>query len=168
VVALGLLALVGIIIAFGKLMGGPNPVTPGADPPAARSTVDPSTGNDGVANPDEPTPSAFRPSTGPDVVAVANAFAKSWVQHKRSAKAWRDSLLPHCTKTLAAELDGVDPAGVPADRITGPATVEVRAEAYADVIIPIDAGRLRLRLVAPADETGKRRWLVDAIDWERA
>ncbi|MEV4411613.1 hypothetical protein [Catellatospora sp. NPDC049609] len=161
-VALGLAALVAIIVGLGKLLGGPaEPVDFSAQPPPAPSQVDPTHGDDGVVEHD-PSPSPVTPTNGAQAMSVANKFAQQWIKHDRSAGAWLDALRPHSTETLVAELDGVDPAGVPADRITGDARMEAFAATYVEVVVPIDAGLLRLRMV-----TEHGRWLVDGIDWER-
>jgi hypothetical protein len=67
------------------------------------------------------------------------------------------------TPTLARELSGVDPAGVPASRVTGKPSLIPLGATVADVLIPVDSGTLRLRLVVLED-----RWLVDGVDWKRA
>ncbi|WP_117212789.1 hypothetical protein [Allorhizocola rhizosphaerae] len=159
-VALALLFIVALVVAIGRLVGGePEPMVPQGQTPV--STVDPSTGNDSVVDL-QPSPTPKQAATGPEVVGAATVFAQNWIDHERSAQAWRDALVPLCTKALAAELSGVDPASVPADRITGVATTEVHADASVDVIFPIDVGKLRLRMVLTSG-----RWLVDGIDWER-
>ncbi|MEJ3742178.1 hypothetical protein WEI85_02600 [Actinomycetes bacterium KLBMP 9797] len=125
-------------------------------------TATPTIPNDGLAGP-EPTPS---PITSPGTAApkaVARAFAEAWLNHRSvSADQWYAKLLPHCTESLADKLAGVDPAVVPADRLTGEPTVIPYAENVVDVAVPVDSGRLRLRLTAPDG-----RWLVDGVDWER-
>jgi hypothetical protein len=160
-IALGLLLLVALVVGFGKLIGGRDGPAASPDGTTPLSSVDPSTGNDSVVDL-VPTPTLGDARTA-EVLAVANNFAALWIDHDRPAKAWRDSLTPLCTKTLTGELSGVEPESVPADRITGAASLEVHADATVDVIIPIDAGKLRLRMVA--QQNGK--WLVDGIDWER-
>ncbi|GAA1610470.1 hypothetical protein [Catellatospora bangladeshensis] len=162
VVALGLAAVVAIIVAFGKLLGGPaDPIGFGAQPQSAPSQVDPTHGDDGVVEHD-PSPSPVVPTNDAQAMSVANKFAQQWIKHDRSATAWLDALRPHSTDTLVGELEGVDPDGVPADRVTGEARMEAFAATYVEVVIPIDAGLLRLRMV-----TERGRWLVDGIDWER-
>ncbi len=159
-IALGLLLVVALVVAIGRLVGGePPPVGPQGQAPI--STLDPSTGNDSVVNL-EPSPSPKQAATGPDVVGAATTFAQNWINHERPAQTWRASLTPLCTKALAGELAQVDPASVPADRITGTATTEAHADTSVDVIFPIDVGKLRLRMVLNSG-----RWLVDGIDWER-
>jgi hypothetical protein len=159
-VALSLLVVVALVVGFGKLIGGQTP-TASPDGTTPLSSVDPGTGDDSVADL-VPTPTLGDARTA-EVLAAATHFAELWIDHDRPAKPWRDSLTPLCTKALAAELAGVDPVSVPANRITGTASLEVHADTTADVIIPIDAGRLRLRMVAQQNS----KWLVDGIDWER-
>jgi hypothetical protein len=160
-IAVGLLLVVAIVVAFGKLLGGGQAPTASPDGTTPLSSVDPSTGDDSVANL-VPTPILGDARTA-EVLSAANIFAALWIDHDRPAKAWRDSLTPLCTRTLVGELSDVDPVSVPADRITGTASLEVHADATVDVIIPIDAGKLRLRMVAQQNS----KWLVDGIDWER-
>ena len=159
--ALALLVVVALVVAVGQLIGGERPAA-SPDGTTPLSSVDPSIGNDSVVDL-VPTPTLGDVRTA-EVLATANHFAALWIDHDRPAKAWLASLTPLCTKTLAGELSGVDPVSVPADRITGAASLEVHADATVDVIIPIDAGKLRLRMVA--QQNGG--WLVDGIDWERA
>ena len=47
--------------------------------------------------------------------------------------------------------------------MTGCLAKGAAADTFVEAVIPIDAGVLRLRLVAL-----QGRWLVDGIDWERA
>jgi hypothetical protein len=157
---IGLLLVVAVVVAFGKLIGGSQRSTGFPDGTTPLSTVNPSAGNDSVADL-VPTPTLGDTGSA-EVTAAATHFATLWIDHNKPAKAWRDSLLPLCTKALAAELSGADPATVPANRITGPATLDVHADTTVDAIIPIDAGRLRLRMVVQ-----QNKWLVDGIDWER-
>lgn len=125
-------------------------------------TVSATVADDGLAFP-EPTPSP-KISPGTAVPAtVAKAFGKAWVNHRDvSAEEWYAGLLPHCTDSLATKLAGVDPAGVPADRLTGEPVLVPYADQIVDATIRVDSGLLRLRLTSVDG-----RWLVDGIDWER-
>jgi hypothetical protein len=115
VLALVVLAVVGI----GRLFSdGPSKPVLSSGPPAPVISVDPSDEDGVVASEPPPSPATFRGRAEPE--AVAYAFASAWVDHKHiSATAWRDQLLPNATAKLADKLRGVDPAGVPADRVTG-------------------------------------------------
>jgi hypothetical protein len=164
-IALGLLFLVVLVVLVGKLMGGTSPFT-SPDGTSQLSTVDPTTGDDSVANLD-PSPTIKQPATGQPALIIATSFAEQWININRSASAWRAALKPLSTKTLTTELEQADPQSVPAKRITGAAVTQVNAETSVDVVFPTDAGKLRLRLVfVPGTPDG--HWLVDGIDWERA
>lgn len=163
--ALLLAVVVLMIVGVAKVFSNSVDTGPGliGAPEEPIVTVSPTAPNDGLASP-EAVPS---PYVSPGTAApskVAKAFAEAWVDHRGvSADNWYAGLLPHCTENLAAKLTGVDPVVVPADRITGEPTLIPYAENVVDVAIPVDSGRLRLRLT-----TTDGRWLVDGVDWERA
>jgi hypothetical protein len=152
------------IVGVARALSGPADADPaGARPPARPLVTATSTVDDGPASP-AATPTLVRApaGSGPDVVAAA--FAANWVATAGlSPAAWLNRLRPRMTPTLAQELSGVDPAGVPATRLTGPLSVIPLAATVVDVLIPVDSGMLRLRLVVHED-----RWLVDGVDWKRA
>ncbi len=154
------IAVVGLGRAFSGGKNG-NPLVGGASP-AAVASVDPSDDDGQVASEAPPTP-----STGPgraEPEAVAYAFASAWVDHKNiTSKTWRDQLLPNSTQKLANELRGVDPAGVPADRVIGRPNVAAISSSLVNAVVTMDSGKLSLRLVAPDGH-----WLVDGIDWDPA
>jgi cell division septation protein DedD len=161
-IALGLLLLVALIVVVGKLLGGSEaPLGPNLG--SIDSTVDPSAGNDSVAE-IQPTPSPRQATDGQPATAVATTFAQNWLAKTRSAQAWLAALQPLATKTVGDELTGVDPVTVPAERITGEATSQVYADAVMDVSIPCDSGTLRLRMVF-TQQGSNGKWLVDGIDW---
>jgi hypothetical protein len=153
------------VVGAGKLLSdsaGAEPALNGA-PDQPIVSVSTTIANDGLASP-EPTPSPkISPGTAvPATVAVA--FGRAWVKHRDvTAEEWYAGLLPHCTETLAKKLAGVDPAGVPADRLTGEPTLIPYADQIMEATIRVDSGILRLRMTAV-----EGRWLVDGVDWERA
>jgi hypothetical protein len=94
---------------------------------------------------------------------VATKFATAWLRHTGvTQQQWWSGLKPYATEALLAKLKETDPAGVPAERMTGPAVVQNRDVSYVDVSIPLNSGQLKLRLLAT-----NGRWLVDGVDWER-
>jgi hypothetical protein len=172
----GLLVLgIGAVLVGARLAGGaagPPPLTTGAGSPGAVASVPGGSAvglstqdDDGVDEGGAPD-SPGQPSTSPGAagpLAVANLFTTAWLRHTGvSAQDWYAGLRGYLTAQLADELSGVDPAGVPANRATGTATLIPHDAGFAEVTVPLDTGTLTLRLLA----TGGR-WLVDGVDWTR-
>jgi len=171
-VAVVLVIVIFAVVGVARAVSGPGDGSVGTFPPALAPTGTasgaPAAGDDGIAEPEPQTTTAVDP--GPSLSAgaakpesVAEAFANSWLDRRAKAQAWFAALLPHSTPELAAKLKGVDPVVVPAERLTGPATVVPRGIGLAEVSYPVDSGTLVLRMVV-----AKGRWLVDGVDWERA
>lgn len=162
-VALVLAGIVLAVIGIGRLFSDEQPTQfLGSDSPTPAISVDPSEDDSVVSSDPPPTPKTKPGRAQPE--AVAYAFASAWVDHKDiTAKSWRDQLLPNATKDLAEQLRGVDPAGVPAERVIGRPSLVAVNETMVNAIVTMDSGRLSLRLVAPDGH-----WLVDGIDWEAA
>ncbi|HEX5596246.1 MAG TPA: hypothetical protein VFX61_09560 [Micromonosporaceae bacterium] len=152
------LGIVGAARALSK------PAAPGpATQPGPLVVTTPAIADDGLLSP-EATPSVTALPGVAAPQAVAEEFAAAWLGHTGiSPQDWHNRLRPHSTPALAQKLSGVDPAGVPADRITGEPVVIPQAATVAEVILPVDSGELRLRLMVVGD-----RWLVDGVDWERS
>ena len=160
VIALVILA----VVALGRLFSGTGTEQPLVRPasPAPAITVNPSDDDGVVSSEAPPSPVTSRGRAQPE--AVAYAFASAWVDHEHvSAKAWHDALVPNATKRLSDELNGADPAGVPADRVLGrPGLVPVN-KTVVNAVVNVDTGKLTLRLVSPDGH-----WLVDGVDWDRS
>ncbi|MBM7491346.1 hypothetical protein JOD64_002568 [Micromonospora luteifusca] len=126
------------------------------------TTVDPTAGDDGVLS-SEAAPSPVTSPGARTPEQTAEQFAAAWLGRPGiTAKEWQAGLRPLSTPALTEKLIGADPAGVPAKKLTGPLTMRERTEAFVELEIPLDAGRLRLELVASSEG-----WLVDVLDWER-
>ena len=104
------------------------------------------------------TPSQVAPSTRPavasplarpgadDVREVAAAFTAAWARRGTAAAQWRTDLVPYTTPEYQRRLATVDPARIPATRVTGPAVVKHVDTTSATVEIPTDGGRVEVRL----------------------
>ena len=163
-VALVIAIIVVAVVGIGRLFSGADTNRPvvSTGSPAPAISIDPAEDDSVVDSGPPPSPSTSPGRAQPE--AVAYAFASAWVAHTNvTPKAWRDRLLPNSTKNLADELEGVDPAGVPADRVIGKPTLAPVSETVVNAIITTDSGKLSLRLVAP-----EGHWLVDGIDWDPA
>lgn len=163
-IALLLSLIVLAVLGGARWLGGPPHVTALSDRASAPAiTVDPTAGDDGVISPAPPSAAEPAPGTA-EQMAVARAFAAAWLHHRGvTADEWYAALLPHASQDLAARLAGVDPARVPADRVVGETTLVPRGDNLVEATVPVDTGRLSLRLIAPHG-----RWLVDGVDWERS
>jgi hypothetical protein len=160
-VALVLAVLVLAVVGIGRIFADGSTEAPLVAPvsPAPELSVNPDD-EDSVISPAPPPEPSTRPGTA-QPEAVAYAFAAAWADHQNvSAKEWHDRLVPNATKNLSDELDGTDPADVPASRVEGRPELVPVGEGLVDAIVMVDSGKLTLRLVAP-----EGRWLVDGIDW---
>jgi hypothetical protein len=163
--ALGLVILIAIVVAAAKVVGGGGlPVVgsgpnPGATPTATQSPIP----DDGDLGPSAPAPAPSTSPGAPDPQTVAMRFTQAWLNHTGvTAAQWHAGVARYATTALSAKLDGVDPAGVPASKVTGDIALVDHAESYVDATVPLDNGLLTLRLVATHG-----RWLVDGVDWQR-
>ncbi|WP_229716019.1 hypothetical protein [Mangrovihabitans endophyticus] len=159
--AILVVAVVALGRAFGDGAADQSSFDTGSSPAPVLS-ADPDDDDSVLSEAPPPSPSTSPGTAKPE--AVAYAFASAWADHKNaSAKAWHDGLVPNATQDLLDELDGTDPADVPVDRVLGrPSLVPIGA-GLVDADVPVDSGKLTLRLVAPDG-----RWLVDGIDWGRS
>jgi hypothetical protein len=160
-IGLGLLVIVAIVIAAAKLVGHGSPVPMVIDRTrtAAAATGPP---NDGESTPQAPA----RPSTSPGAAAplsVATKFAQAWLHHTGVTQTqWHAAVSAYASRALSAQLDGTDPADVPASRITGDVTQVDFSASYVQYIVPTDSGMLTLFL-----QSDGGRWSVTGIDWAR-
>jgi hypothetical protein len=154
-VVAGLAVLVLIIVGVARLSGS-NDATPRypSDLPAT-STIDPTTGEDGVAAVVSPYPDDGAVRT------AAEAFTVAWLRSGLDAAAWIAGITPLTTESLAQSLAGVDSAAVPATHtVAGPTIVE-RSDDQARTSTTLDTGKLLLHLLKQGG-----RWLVKGVDWE--
>ena len=86
-------------------------------------------------------------------LAVAARWAAAWTNHPQggTAQEWVDGLRPYTTEEYLAVLAGVDPANIPADRVTGePRALRVAARSV-QVEVPTDTLTLVVLVVATED-----------------
>ncbi len=164
-VSLGLVVAVVAIVLVAKALGGGSGGTDQVrgDPATVGPVATSFEPDDGEASPAAPLP----PSTSAGAAVptkVATDFTRAWLHHNEvSEQQWLAALTPYATKRLHEQLTGVDPAGVPASRMTGEAVLVPHDSGYAMVSIAVDSGVVTLRLLAT-----NGRWLVDGVDWSRS
>ncbi len=170
-VVLALAAVIGIVTGIGALRGPgtggaaiaargasvtptPAPSVPGRSGPATTPTVLP---------PVSPlTPISLPLSAAPSpALSVAARWAAAWVDHPpgTTSQQWIDRLRPFTTEEYLGVLGGVDPANVPASRVTGePQAVRVAARS---VQVKVPTNSLTLVVLVVATEDG---WRVAGYD----
>ncbi|MBM0233113.1 hypothetical protein JNW91_15325 [Micromonospora sp. STR1_7] len=165
---LGVALLIAVLI-FG-VIGAARLVSGAADPADGLSsrpnqpvsTVDPTAGADGVLSTEVPPSPVTRPGARTPE-QTAERFAAAWLGRPgMTAEEWQAGMRPLSTLALTEKLNGAEPATVPAEKVTGSPTMRERTETFVEMLLPLDAGQLRLELVA-----SDGAWLVDVVDWER-
>ncbi|MEU8084216.1 hypothetical protein AB0B57_11440 [Micromonospora sp. NPDC049101] len=165
---LGIALAIGLVVV--GVLGGARLISHPVDsadglssrPDGPITTVDPTTGDDGLLNSGAlPSPVTSPGARTPE--QTADRFAAAWLGRPgMTADQWQAGLQPLSTPALREKLTGAEPESVPAEKVTGPPTMQERTETFVEMLLPLDSGRLRLELV-----TSDGGWLVDALDWER-
>jgi len=161
-IVLGVIVLA--IVGVGRLFADGDDSRPSLSVASPGPTVsaDPKQDDSIIDTAPPPSPSTRPGRAQPE--AVAYAFASAWADHQSvTPKAWRAQLLPNSTTKLADLLAGVDPAGVPAERVIGRPSLIPVSKTVVNAVVTMDTGKLSLRLISPDGH-----WRVDGIDWEAA
>jgi hypothetical protein len=157
--------LAGGVLGAGRTGGGLSdasggPAAPGAGRPGVASTPTPTM----LPPVPELTPTPLPLSAAPDAaVDVAARWAAAWVRPRTgtTAQKWLDGLRATTTDEYLGVLSGVDPANIPATRVTGePRPVRVAARSV-QVEVPTDS--LNLLVLVVRTEDG---WRVAGYDRE--
>ncbi len=169
-VVLLLAAVVGVVAGVGALRG-PGAVGSALAGPGTSATPTPGPPAANPAGPRTPTvlppvpvltPSSLPLSAAPSsALSVAARWAAAWVDHPPGVtpQRWVDGLRPYTTDEYLGVLSGVDPANIPASRVTGePRAVRVAARSV-QVEVPTNA--LTLVVLVVATEVG---WRVAGYD----
>lgn len=164
----GLAALaVIVVVVAGRLAGiGTGDSDGGSGVPAAdggqagTTSISPVPNDAPTASPTRPDPVVSPGQHGP--LTVATTFATAFLDTDRSADAWRKALRAHASPRLTDELSTMDPATVPAGRLTGRAKLGDHGATWAEVRLPTRSGTLVFRLVSAHGV-----WQVDRLDWDR-
>ncbi|WP_018686313.1 hypothetical protein [Actinokineospora enzanensis] len=152
------------------------PGAAGASTPVATSTTVPGQRPDAgltTAVPTSPLPTRItsgptptsRADAPPQALDAVTRFAERWVDHPAgiTAKDWLDHLRPYTTEEYLAVMADVDPANVPASRVTGPVRAAVSFAKSVEAEVPTDAGTLHVTVI----DTGKG-WKVAGYEQGRS
>lgn len=98
----------------------------------------------------ELTPETLPPSKAPPAaLAVATRWTQAWARHPAdgTTTTWVNGLRPYTTDEYLGLLATVDPANVPATRVTGPARAVLVSPSSVRVEVPTDVVRLVVLVV---------------------
>jgi hypothetical protein len=111
-----------------------------------------------------PASSTTLPSAGSTdaALAVGTAFVMHWVRPAPGviAEQWLAAVTPYVMPESVVELRSVDPANIPATRVTGPAVTTATSPSVVQATVPTDAGAITVVVVQ--QPTGQ--WLVRTWD----
>ncbi|MFY1623781.1 hypothetical protein ACN268_11315 [Micromonospora sp. WMMD735] len=145
---LGSVMVLAVFMSVGCTRATPTPPTPaGTTAPQIASPTDP----DGVG----PTGPA---DADPDAVAAAVGFVARWARPQLNASDWLAALRPRAVPAYAALLATVDPANVPATKVTGRGQVVAATPTHAAVDVPTDNEVLRVVCIRDG-----RQWLIATV-----
>lgn len=156
--------VLGLLLLAGFALGGRESAQPGIASPTTTTTVRaPSSAGPTALPPVAPlTPSTLPLSAAPPAaLQVAANWAAAWVNHPDGVtnEVWVNGLAPFTTAEYVGTLSGVDPANIPASRVTGPARATEVSPRSIDVDVPTDAVTLAITVVGT--EAG---WRVAGYD----
>ncbi|WP_026426186.1 hypothetical protein [Actinokineospora inagensis] len=109
------------------------------------------------------TPTPTTTSASPQALDTVSKWAERWVDHPAgiTAKDWLDRLRPFTTEEYIGVMATIDPANIPATKVTGPVRAGVASAKSVDVEVPTDSGTLHVTVI----DTGKG-WKV--ADYQQA
>lgn len=94
------------------------------------------------------TPTTAAPNG--DAVRVAKEWAAAWVNHPAgiTSAQWLEQLKPFTTEEYLPVMSSVDPANVPATKVTGEPTVGTSYTSSVQLTIPTDGPKLSITVVS--------------------
>ncbi|PRX44155.1 hypothetical protein B0I33_11232 [Prauserella shujinwangii] len=97
----------------------------------------------------EPLESPTSAPPEPAALRVAEQWATAWVNHPKgiSNEQWLENLRPLTTEEYLPRMESVNPANIPATRVTGEPEVTSSFTSSVDVTIPTDGPALSLTVV---------------------
>lgn len=158
-------AAVSLVSGCSYLPGHSTPTTPPSS--ATRSSI-PQSPSASAAPTFTPVPGDDGPQSAPSTPPVATArytaeaFARAWARPDLPPTEWLAGVKPYATPGYGQLLASVDPARIPAHKITGPPTPTSSTTVINTFDVPTDAGTLHITCQLLDDQ-----WLVTAVDLER-
>lgn len=133
--------------------GGQGPAAPATAPAAPPARLPPVP---------ELTPATLPPSRAPTAaLTVATRWTQAWAEHPPGTtnESWVNGLRPFTTEEYLGLLATVDPANVPATKVTGPAKAVLVSPRSVRVEVPTDALTVLILVINTGDQ-----WRVAGYD----
>ncbi len=151
-----LVTVLGIVVpkVMGKQPAKASPLAPGttttsvtATPPGVAASVPTSNLPTRLSQP-LVTPTTAAPNG--DAIRVAKEWAAAWVNHPAgiTSAQWLEQLKPFTTEEYLPVMSSVDPANVPATKVTGEPTVGTSYTSSVQLTIPTDGPKLSITVVS--------------------
>ncbi|WP_328613868.1 hypothetical protein OHS18_36840 [Amycolatopsis sp. NBC_00355] len=151
-----LVTVLGIVVpkVMGKQPAKASPLAPGttttsvtATQPGAAAPVPTSNLPTRLSQP-LATPTTAAPNG--DAVRVAKEWAAAWVNHPQgiTSAQWLEQLKPFTTEEYLPVMASVDPANIPATKVTGEPTVGTSYTSSVQLTIPTDGPKLSITVVS--------------------
>jgi len=147
----------------------PTPSAAAASPQGSPQSSDPATpglprASSEPAGTDHAVPdTAPAPPPTTRAAQVATRFAAAWARPALPADRWWTEIAPWCEPRFADLLRSVDPANIPARRVTGPPRPAITKPGLITYTVPTEAGLLTVTVAALGGT-----WLVTNNDFRRA
>ncbi|GHF89258.1 hypothetical protein FHX82_005909 [Amycolatopsis bartoniae] len=152
-----LILIIAIGIAVPQLLGSPagSKVTPARVPDPASSAAKVPAGTTSTPMSSRLTAPLLQPTSAapnPEALNVAKLWAQAWVTHPAGMTnaQWLDGLRPYTTDEYLPQMSTVDPANIPATRLTGDPRVTESYTSSVLVLVPTDGPQLSITVAQTA------------------
>ena len=165
-----------IIVALGIIIAMvlPRATSSGSAQPTGDTTSDTATsaGSSSSSTGDTPTSAQTRLTSpllsptpappSPQALDVATKWVTAWVKHPAGItnQQWLDQLRPYTTDEFLPQMSSVDPANVPATKVTGAAVSVDSTTSSVIADVPTDGGTIQVTVIT----TPSQGWRVSKYD----
>ncbi|GAA0604210.1 hypothetical protein GCM10010174_20870 [Kutzneria viridogrisea] len=109
-----------------------------------------------------PLSTATSAPPAPQALTTATNFAKAWANHPNgiSKQQWLAGLKPYTTDEYLPQLESIDLANIPANKVTGQPVAKESTTSSVIAEVPTDGGTLRISVIS----TPSQGWRVSHYD----
>lgn len=95
------------------------------------------------------TPKPASAAPNPEALSVAEQWTKAWVRHPQGITndQWLAGMKPLTTPEYLPQMRSIDPANIPASKVTGKAEAAESYQSSVEANVPTDGGKLRITVI---------------------